>query len=349
MSCFFPLLAVHDLHSDDKTIVGSFREMYDGNLWSECSDKRKTEIREQVVKNWLRRSSSHWNIKVLEVPCGKCVGCRLEYSRQWANRCVLESVVHPESTNWFLTLTIDDDHLILGKEGFATVHFDDVSEFMKRLRDRWDHQHGVSSGIRFYACSEYGDTTMRPHYHMLVFGLPLYDLELYKTTGNGDVLYKSMELTELWKQGYVVVGEFNWNTAAYTARYVMKKQTGKDAAKYEALGIERENVRMSRRPGIAKPFYEANVNSIYDLDEIVLPSTKDGQLRVISPPKYFDKCLDRDNPDLLKYIKENRERISLLQKECKKQQMGYDPVELLSNKKSSKEQKLRIFHRDIEL
>ena len=96
MACFFPLLGVHDLHTDEKKIVGSFREMYDGNLWSDCSEKRKLEIRDKVVKNWLRKCSSHWNIKVFEAPCGKCIGCRLEYSRQWANRCVLESLMHLE-------------------------------------------------------------------------------------------------------------------------------------------------------------------------------------------------------------------------------------------------------------
>ena len=353
MACFYPLLAVDDGYT--KQIVGSFRELYDGQLWSQNSEKRITEIRETVVRRFLQNNAAHRVKHVLEVPCGKCIGCRLEYSRQWANRCVLESVLHSAESNWFLTLTIDDDHLVYGGTDLATLHFDDVTAFMKKLRERWSRVHGVDDGIRFYACSEYGDDTLRPHYHNLAFGLPLYDLEYYKTTNNGDVLYKSKELTDLWGKGYVVVGDFNWNTAAYTARYVMKKQNGSNADKYDTLGIEPERVRMSRRPGIARPFLDKFKNEIYRNDEIVLPALPNGRLNVVKPPKYFDKVLDRLNPekggdrDLLALVKANRERIADITKEAKKQTQGYDPVDLLDNKKKVKQQKMQIFRRDFEL
>src|SRR6187549_2683574 len=43
------------------------------------------------------------------LPCGHCIGCRLERSRQWAVRCMHEAQLHDVSS--FVTLTYDDSHL----------------------------------------------------------------------------------------------------------------------------------------------------------------------------------------------------------------------------------------------
>ncbi len=350
MPCYYPLLAMKDEKYNTVDILGSFREDYQDKTWNILTESNRRDIREHAIARWhFMRKGKSAHSKLIELPCGKCIGCRLEYSRIWANRNVLESVMHPDGTNWFFTLTIDDDHLVQGCEGFPTTVLDDLTAFMKALRQHWSKVHGVTSGIRFYGTNEYGDESMRPHYHVLIFGCPLYDLEYYKTTGNGDILYKSKELDELWKQGFVTVAEFNWNTAAYTSRYVMKKANGIDAASYDALGIESEKPRMSRRPGIARTFYEAHAGSIYDLDEIVLPAGKNGTLKVISPPRYFDELLKRDDISLFDKIKADRERIQKLRKEVNYQLQGYDPVELLDNNLKSKEQKLKIFSRDIIL
>ena len=58
--------------------------------------------------------------------CGKCIGCRLEYSRQWAVRMYHESQLH--DLNCFLTLTY-------AETGFSLVPRD-FTLFMKRLRAR---------------------------------------------------------------------------------------------------------------------------------------------------------------------------------------------------------------------
>lgn len=62
--------------------------------------------------------------------CGRCIGCRLEYSRQWAVRCVHEASLYDD--NCFITLTYDNENL---PEGGTLVkkHFQD---FMKRLRKK---------------------------------------------------------------------------------------------------------------------------------------------------------------------------------------------------------------------
>ena len=44
-----------------------------------------------------------------QVPCGQCIGCRLEYSRQWAMRCAHEASLYED--NCFITLTYNPDNL----------------------------------------------------------------------------------------------------------------------------------------------------------------------------------------------------------------------------------------------
>lgn len=347
------MISIKSIKDSSVEIIGSFRDLYDGVNYLETSVDCKREISKYALWAYAKKhpefSASFYNVETLELPCGRCIGCRLEYSRQWANRCVLESLSNPSCCNWFLTLTFEDDYLKdkINDRGFATVHNDDISIFMKALRQRWAKVHNVGSKIRFFGASEYGDETMRPHYHILCFGLPLYDLEYYKNNSQGDVLYKSKELDEVWKCGFVTVAEFNWNTAAYTARYVMKKVEGKMGAFYDALGIEPEKTRMSRRPGIAAEYLNANINTIFDLDEIVLPASK-GKLQVISPPKYFDKKLEVLNPLLYEYVKSQRDRIAKLRELSESQAHGYDPVDYCAIKEYHKENSLKIFRRGLD-
>lgn len=340
MPCYHPMKAIKKRGSNQYRMIPHERSK--NTEYVPYLDYETGEVCEQIM-----------------LPCGKCIGCRLEYSRQWANRCVLESLSYPEDQCWFLTLTIDDDHLkdYVTKNGFATCKADDISTFMKALRGRWSDQHGVTAHIRFFGCSEYGDESMRPHYHLLLFGLPLYDLEFYKNNHDGDVLYKSEELTEIWKKGIVTIGQFNWNTAAYTARYVMKKAGGKNAAFYDALDIEPEKVRMSRRPGIGADFFEHHIDDIYELDEIVLPATK-GNSHVISPPKYFDKKIKvrlEAFPDLklrsgktFGEVWNQRERIQKLKQQAQDQAHGYDLHDYYQIQEHSKENSMKVFSRGVD-
>lgn len=165
----------------------------------------------------------------IEVPCGKCIGCLMDKSRDWANRLLLESLYHDQS--WFVTLTYDDAHVPVSgyTDEFGeyvatsqTLRKRDVQLFMKRLR------YYAVDKIRYYAAGEYGAETMRPHYHLILFGLELSDLKPLQKTKQGFNLYTSAFLERVWsdenfvKLGHVSVGEFSWETAAYVARYVTK-------------------------------------------------------------------------------------------------------------------------------
>ena len=116
------------------------------------------------------------------VPCGRCIGCRLERSRMWAVRCVHEAQLH--SRNCFITLTFDDAHL--DKSGSLVKR--DFVLFMKRLRKRFGR-------VRFFHCGEYGSQLSRPHHHACLFGFDFDDRVFYKEK-SGVRLYRSKALGE---------------------------------------------------------------------------------------------------------------------------------------------------------
>lgn len=243
----------------------------------------------------------------LMVPCQQCLGCRIDYSKHWADRIVMEQLISPKDSCWFITLTYDDPHLLtecMTGQSFeytvsgescviqgATLVKEHVQLFMKRLRsyykDKYNHD-----GIRFFLAGEYGELTRRPHYHLCVFNLPIFDLEVYANNFRGDVLYNSDTIERIWNKGYVVIGELNWETAAYTARYVVKKFKGKQSEDFynSVGGVLPEFTLSSRRPGIAAEYFNKEVERIYRHDCIQLPSSKDrdGHTTV---PRYFDKLL----------------------------------------------------------
>lgn len=247
---------------------------------------------------------------VQEIPCGRCFSCRLDYSRTWANRCMMEAAMHSE--NCFVTLTYDEesvpviesiDHQKSGCVDFVpTLRKRDLQLFMKRLRKFL----GCDRKVRFYACGEYGSKG-RPHYHLILFGCNFDDRVLFKTE-NGFAYYTSNILSELWTFGHHIITDVTWDTCAYTARYVMKKINSFEKEKYlKACAIygvqpqELDFVVMSRRPGIARPFYEKYHDQIYRYDSVILPGSAE-----VKPPRYFDNLFDIDNSLDLRDIKDKR-------------------------------------------
>lgn len=151
----------------------------------------------------------------MAVPCQKCVGCRFERSQQWAARCVQEARVSEYST--FLTLTYEDEFLPFG----GTLVKRDLSLFLKRLRKK------KGAGLRYYAAGEYGDDNQRPHYHLLLFNCWFDDRVFLRKNHRGEDLFASAECRELWPWGFNVIGDVTFESAAYVARYIMKKVDGK--------------------------------------------------------------------------------------------------------------------------
>lgn len=207
----------------------------------------------------------------LDIPCGRCIGCKLERSRQWATRCMHEASNHAE--NAFLTLTYDDDHLPKDLS-LDITHF---QKFMKRYRKTLGDQK-----IRFFHCGEYGDQTGRPHYHALIFGHRFKDLTKIRTGDNP--IYKSEELEKLWPFGMSSIGDVTFESAAYVARYCTKKITG-DKAEEHYQGRKPEYCSMSQ--GIGKKWIEKYMKDVFPRDYVVVREHE------AKPPRYYSEQLKK--------------------------------------------------------
>lgn len=235
---------------------------------------------------------------VLQLPCGRCVGCRLEYSRVWAVRIMHEARMHERSS--FLTLTYDDEHLPY-RGMLVYRHF---QLFMKRLRQE------VRSPLRFYACGEYGEKTWRPHFHVCLFG-HAFDSDRVPTAGlfadyrSDYTLYKSESLTKLWNKGFCSIGELEWKSAGYVARYVLKKVNGKAAEQHyervddvtgEIYYLPPEFAHMSLKPGIGATWFARYKSEVSVHNRVVMNGIK------MAPPKYYRDLLRESNPDEAEYV-----------------------------------------------
>lgn len=212
---------------------------------------------------------------------------------------------HSHELSAFITLTYDDKHIPAN----GSLKKDDVQRFLKRLR------HHIKVKIKYYYCGEYGPTTNRPHYHVCLFGYDFADKILWKRNANGDNVYTSAQLQQLWPLGHSTTGTLTWNSAAYTARYIMKKMTGPAAqSHYEQIDnitgeiTERlpEYTDMSRRPALSKEFFDTYTSDIYPDDFVIINGKK------ARPPKYYDKLYEI--VDTTGYKKLKRKRLTKAKK-----------------------------------
>lgn len=260
----------------------------------------------------------------MEVSCGQCLGCRLDRSRMWAMRCVHEASLHEmDGGNCFVTLTYDDEN-VPGDWSLNHCHFQD---FMKRLRKHFPQR------IKFYMCGEYGEKCQhipvwsqatvkdcefcnvgRPHYHAILFNCCFDDLVAVGSQ-DGEPVWSSPTLERIWNKGYVQVGEVNFQSCAYVARYVTKKITGVNAEDYygwidlsgQWWKVEPEYNSMSRGArkgsrGIGAEWFEKYASDIYPSDEVPVPGS--GVYKKV--PRYYDKLFESEDPEMLEAVKERR-------------------------------------------
>lgn len=235
----------------------------------------------------------------IELACGQCIGCRLERSRQWATRCVHEASMHP--FNCFITLTYNNDNV----PADGGLHYDHFQKFMKRLRRMFS-----SHEISFYMCGEYGENYGRPHYHACLFGIDFPDRVVHARTGAGFFIFTSEILSGLWPYGFSSVADFSFETAAYVARYVLKKVTGEAGKRHyevldemtgEIINRRPEFCQMSRRPGIGARWFERYGKSDVLVRDAVIINGHESTV-----PRYYDKLLKKSDPLAFDDVKAKR-------------------------------------------
>lgn len=237
----------------------------------------------------------------LKLPCGSCVGCRLERARQWAMRCVDEASLYPE--NSFITLTFNP--AVLAKRG---SHLDrrDFQLFMKRLRKSMP-----GKMIRYFHCGEYGSKFYRPHYHGLLFNIGFSDRVYFKTTAAGEKIYRSPFLESVWTDGFSSVGDLTFGSAAYVARYHLKKvgnivednhfvnpRTGEMLApEYHTMS---RGSRARSTGGLGRAWFDKFSSDVFPRDSRVIKGVD------TKPCKFYDSLYEVDDPQGFSSMKLNR-------------------------------------------
>nr|QJB19911.1 MAG: replication initiator protein [Microvirus sp.] len=265
----------------------------------------------KIIAGW-RKALHDVNIGLagnLALPCGTCSQCRLERARQWAMRIVSEVQFHPAGTSWFLTLTYRDNALppkITGSDRH-TLYPSHLQKFWKMLRK--------TQKIRYFACGEYGERTLRPHYHACVFNLNLTDLQPLSGSSVSNQAYDPLDpfhtppvglrfsplLNKLWGRGMVALGSVTFDSASYVANYAQKRLYGKKKPIHETY--QAEFSRCSLKPAIGDPAFKKFVltdfiNGIYTLPD----GTR------CSIPKRWLGLLKDGYPDAYESVRTQREK-----------------------------------------
>ena len=229
-------------------------------------------------------------------PCGQCSGCRLRRSAEWATRCMHEASLYKK--NCFITLTYSPENLPEDR----SLNYTHYQLFMKRLRKKY------GENIRFYMCGEYGEQYGRPHYHAIIFNFDFPDKQ-FILKRNGFPVWRSPSLEELWTLGNSEIGAVSFESAAYVARYIMKKHTGKDAQDHymyidpatgQIFNREPEFTKMSLKPGIAFDWFEKFHTDVYPHDYVIIKGRK------VRPPKFYDHKFSLMKPFDFDEVKFNR-------------------------------------------
>lgn len=229
------------------------------------------------------------------LPCGQCIGCRLDRAQEWAIRCYHEASMHDE--NSFVTMTYDARNLPVGN----TLVLEHVQKFFRSLRKRSGRK------LRYFVCGEYGEELGRPHYHALVFGYRFPDM-VFRKERRGHRVYTSAFLNSVWAKGDCELGAVAFESAGYVARYGLKKINGAKAKKHyeyvDSDGVIHDRLpefaRMSRRPGIGAEWFHKYWRDVFPADEVVMRG------RRYPVPAYYDSLLLAKDPEMFERVKADR-------------------------------------------
>jgi len=224
-----------------------------------------------------------------QLPCGKCIDCRLEYARQWAVRCVHEAQMHED--NIFLTLTYSDEHLKSPK-----LQYVDWQKFMKKLRKTKNDPIGA------FVTGEYGEMTKRPHWHAILFNYSPSDKKPYRLNERGDKCYESKTLEKLWGKGKIEIGDVTIHSAGYCARYAAKKLVHGNDQEHDYQPISKK----SSKHAIGKRWIERYWRDVFQYGKLHLAGGG-----TTSIPRYYEKWFKMNKPnEWYKYVTDVKSKIT---------------------------------------
>lgn len=282
------------------------------------------------------------------IPCGQCIGCKIDKKEEWATRIEMEAALWPKESIWFVTLTYDDINIpsinhqtgevyrggtYTGHTGDLksnqTLWYEDIQSFLKRLRK------ASKTPMRFFCAGEYGTQTGRPHYHLILFNYYPEKLEPYRLLSKPGY-FTDTRITKAWPYGiHNMSMPLNDKAYKYTAAYVTKKM-GDEIETYKKNGLLPPFCQMSRKPGLGDEYYKQHYDEIWQKGYIQLSSGKRAKI-----PRYFQEKLRAENPRALWEFKKKLQEKAI---SATKERMGSTDVmfeEYMKNKELSVKKKLR--------
>ena len=118
----------------------------------------------KLSRKQLKYEDLIYNPKVMLIPCGQCIGCRIRQREDWTTRIELEARDYPKEQVWFITLTYDDNHVpgmivktgeIMRKvqytwkpgekrpDSVQILLYEDIQKFLKRLRKAYRENYAI--------------------------------------------------------------------------------------------------------------------------------------------------------------------------------------------------------------
>lgn len=247
---------------------------------------------------------------LLYLPCGRCIGCRQDLTKDWAVRCHHEAQMHTHSC--VLTLTFSEDNLNSRK----SLVKEDVQNFIKRLRQfifrdsilKKNYPHLAKKKISYLYCGEYGERFERPHYHIIIFGFDFPDKVLLKKSESGDSLYTSQFLEKIWPFGHSTIGTMSMASAMYCASYITKYVSDREKAfiytdKKTGEYRQPEFGHASKKPAIGLNWLKRYHKDLTANDAVIIENQR---YRI---PRYYLKKLEELHPISYENLKIRREEL----------------------------------------
>lgn len=236
-----------------------------------------------IIKN--KKVGKRANKFTTPVPCGRCPNCVKARVNSWAFRInkELEISVNP----LFVTLTYDEQNVPRTSCGLKTLRKTDVQKFLKRLRfhyEKHESKHDRSPlRLRYYLCGEYGSTTLRPHYHIILLNLPKYCEYL---------------ISDTWQHGFVAPLPLKDGSVNYVLKYMAKRKFDKKDKRLPEFSLMSKGLGANYlTPAIAR-YHHSSVQNSY--------VTLRGGIKMSMPKYYKEKLYDEAQREQVTVYLQNR-------------------------------------------
>lgn len=225
-------------------------------------------------------------------PCGMCIECRNMRREEYTQRLKHE-IQMCDYVASFVSLTYRDDELpLLLPKGSAVVgkYFgscppaygsslskSDLKQFCDKLTKRFRRKYGKLT-FKYIGVGEYGDDGHRPHYHLIIVGLP---------AGERKMVY------EAWNKGRIDIEPVGNGAIRYCLEYIDKQVFGANTL-YDEYGDFQPPFALFSK-GIGESWIQKNLNHFNDYGTITFGDS--GKTYTLNP--YYRRKYQFKNKDYI--------------------------------------------------